>query len=119
MVWLLDYEDESWTDDGAMAAIGTIGALAPYKESREWRYSLFDDWPLEQRTAIAACVEALPRLVSSTGRTRQASSAPSVTTGAHGGILARLMSERIAPADASDQSSTAAVSTDSSRIRGR
>ena len=46
-----------------MAAIGTIGAIAPNKESRESRYAAFDGWPPEQRVATAAYLEALPRLI--------------------------------------------------------
>jgi hypothetical protein len=34
---------------------------------RAWRYATFDGWTVEQRTAIAAYVEALPRLVDLDG----------------------------------------------------
>ncbi|MHB8959076.1 MAG: DUF6714 family protein [Candidatus Limnocylindrales bacterium] len=65
MLWLLDhYDDETRhsDDDAAMALIGTMMAIAPGKEEREARYAAFDGWTLGQRAAIAAYVEALPRL---------------------------------------------------------
>jgi len=33
------------------------------EQGREWRYSWFDGWTPEQRAAIAAYAETLPRLV--------------------------------------------------------
>ncbi|MBX3030989.1 MAG: hypothetical protein KF809_12590 [Chloroflexi bacterium] len=64
MVWLLDdYDEDPWFDDADMAVIGTMSVIAPGKESRAERYAMFDGWTPGQRAAIAAHVEALPRLV--------------------------------------------------------
>lgn len=65
MLWLLDhYNDESYfLDTPDMARIGTMHRIAPPKEFRESGYAMFDGWTPQQRAAIAAYVEALPRLV--------------------------------------------------------
>jgi hypothetical protein len=67
MLWLLDYHDnkDDWLrDQGAdLTVIGTLSALAPSAEIREYRFSIYDSFSAEQRTAIAAYVESLPRLV--------------------------------------------------------
>ena len=66
MLWLLDhYDDETrlFDHDGSMALIGTMMAIAPGKEDRAARYAAFETYTPEQRAAIAAYPEALPRLV--------------------------------------------------------
>lgn len=65
MLWLLAHYDEDRIETGAdMTAIHTMGALAPYSEFAAGYWSRYDGaFSLEQRTAIASLVEALPRLV--------------------------------------------------------
>jgi len=71
MLWLLDHyvnvyvtADERLLDsEPEMAIIGTLSAIAPGKEERAVRYAVFDGYTPQQRAAIAAYVEALPRLV--------------------------------------------------------
>jgi hypothetical protein len=47
-----------------MAVIGTMMAVAPGQDGdRAARYAEFDRWTFDQRAAIAAYVEALPRLI--------------------------------------------------------
>ena len=68
MLWLLDHyedKDERLNDPGVdMSVIGTIFALAPSKEFREHQFGIYESFSAEQRAAIAAYVEALPRLVT-------------------------------------------------------
>lgn len=67
MLWLLDNYDRDWlfSEDGAdMALIGTMMAIAPGKEDRAGRWVAFNaHYTKPQREAIAAYLEALPRLV--------------------------------------------------------
>jgi hypothetical protein len=67
MLWMLDhYNDDQLLLDSpaALTVIGTIAALAPWKEFREHQYGIYDMFFSEQqRRAIAAYVEALPELV--------------------------------------------------------
>ncbi len=65
MLWLFGhYDDEDkWRDDTDMTVIGTIGALAPTKEFRAYRYAMFDTFTEQQRAAIASYLDALPGLV--------------------------------------------------------
>jgi hypothetical protein len=65
MLWLLAHYDEDRIQTGAdMTAIHTMGALAPYAEFAASTWPRYDtSFSLEQRTAIASFVEALPRLV--------------------------------------------------------
>lgn len=61
LLWLLDHHDED--DSDVMAVIGTMSVIAPGKELRAERYAMLDGWTPDQRSAIAAYVEALPRLI--------------------------------------------------------
>jgi len=77
MLWLLDHygDDEwSWADSDDMASsdeddvlgtvIGTLQWIAPGKGLRDDHYTMFDTlFTDDERAAIAAYVEALPRLV--------------------------------------------------------
>jgi uncharacterized protein DUF6714 len=66
---LLLFTLDHYADDNAlamtdMAVIGTIMALAPSKEFRAWQHAKFESaFTPEQRIAVAAYVEALPRLL--------------------------------------------------------
>ena len=64
MLWLLDHYDDDriWTDS-EMAAIGTLGALAPEPEFAASHWAIFDGFTIDQRAAIASYLVALPRLV--------------------------------------------------------
>ena len=61
---LLD-ESAGWLDDDELdlALIGTLMTITPGKDSRADAYPILDTFSPEQREAIAAYVEALPRLV--------------------------------------------------------
>ena len=64
-LWLLDhYDDEDRVFSGAdMTAIGTVAALAPYSESATSYWAIYDSFSAEQKAALAAFVQTLPRLV--------------------------------------------------------
>jgi hypothetical protein len=64
MLWLLDHHDEDrWLSGSDMTAIGTIGALVDLFDFEASRRRTYDGFTAEQRTAIAAYVQALPQFV--------------------------------------------------------
>jgi hypothetical protein len=69
MLWLLDHYDEPGVLsmpglDPLMTPIGVVQALAPEEMFADSQWARYDAFSAEQRTAIAAYVEALPRLVA-------------------------------------------------------
>lgn len=72
MLWLLDHydDDDRVLTDADMTVIGTMMALAPEPMFAKSLWGMFDEFSPEQRTAIAAYVEALPRLVGLDDRDR-------------------------------------------------
>ncbi len=65
MLWLFDnYDDGTRRDSSSdLAIIGTMVAIAPGEDIRVARYAAFDGCTPQQRAAIAAYGEAIPRLV--------------------------------------------------------
>jgi hypothetical protein len=68
MLWLLGrYDDQDgrlFDSDYDVALIGTLSWIVPGKDFRVHHYAIFDTFSEAQREAIAAYVEALPRLVN-------------------------------------------------------
>ncbi len=68
LLWLVDHyaDEDERSRDGVfdVALICVLAWIAPGKEFRERHYAIFDTFTMQQRVAIAAYVDALPRLVN-------------------------------------------------------